>query len=166
MPRAVALIVDKVARQSVGKDWSLYAALLAHWAEIVGPSYAEATTPVKVTFPLQPQQAQRSAGSLTIRLPKGLAMEFSFKSDLIRQRINGYFGYNAIARIVLEPGFGGKPPRPAAPVLPNEQELASLRANVMPVVDTDLREALLSFGEALLRGRERSLPAVDYPAIK
>jgi hypothetical protein len=47
-PRSIADAVDKVARQSAGKDWGLYANLLGHWAEIVGPDYAKVTTPVKI----------------------------------------------------------------------------------------------------------------------
>src|ERR1700761_8162192 len=90
MPRALANAVNQIARQTIGKDWSLYAALLDHWQEIVGMEYAKVTTPVKITFPHQPGASRRSGGTLTAKLPKGLAMEFTFKTEQIKQRINSY----------------------------------------------------------------------------
>src|SRR5580698_4151357 len=121
LPRALANIVDKVARQSVGKDWNLYAALLDHWPEIVGNDYAQVTTPVKMTFPHQPNEPRQRGGTLCVRLPKGLAMEFTFKAEQIRQRINGYFGYDAVAKITFQPVFGVRPetPLPAPTVDPD-----------------------------------------------
>ena len=102
IPRALSKIVDKVARQSVGKDWNLYAALLDHWPEIVGTAYARVTTPVKISFPYQPNEARQRGGNLCVRLPKGLAMEFTYKTEQIRQRINGYFGYDAVGKITFQ----------------------------------------------------------------
>ncbi|MDE2029954.1 MAG: DUF721 domain-containing protein [Alphaproteobacteria bacterium] len=147
--RTIADAVDKVARQSAGKDWGLYAGLLDHWTEIVGPDYARVTTPVKVAFPYQPGEAQRKNGTLTVRLPKGLAMEFSFRSDVIRRRINAYFGYEAFARIVLDnadiPPPVAKTVRPADPAA-----VEAVKEKVASIENKELREVLERFGEALL----------------
>jgi hypothetical protein len=148
-PRTLADAVDKVARQSAGKDWGLYANLLNHWAEIVGTEYARITTPVKISFPYQPNEPQRKNGILTIRLPKGLAMEFSFKADLIRSRVNAYFGYEAFARLALDSAF--LPP----PVIKNEKKadpaaLDTMKEQIKAVENDELREALEKFGEAML----------------
>lgn len=151
MPRALAKAIDQVARQAVGKDWNIYANLLEHWQEIVGPDYARVTTPVKITFPHQPNEARRSDGTLCIRLPKGLAMEFSFKTDLIRQRINAYFGYSAVGRIVFESVYGAVPETPATPTKADPESLAQLQASTQSVEDENLRAALNSFGEAILK---------------
>ncbi len=149
LPRAISRIVDKVARQSVGKDWGLYATMLDRWTEIVGTEYAAVTTPVKIAFPHQPLEARRRDGVLTIRLPKGLVMEFTFKVETIRQRINGYFGYDVIAKIAFDPAYGV--PAKMADVAPpvDEGTLASIRAGADTVENDDLRSALQSFGEAV-----------------
>jgi hypothetical protein len=148
-PRTIADAVDKVARRSAGKDWGLYANLLNHWSEIVGQEYARITTPVKITFPYQPQEAQRKNGVLTVRLPKGLAMEFSFKAELIRQRINIYFGYEAFARIALDPSAipvgVNKAPKRVDPEL-----LEGVKDKASSIENSELREALEKFGETLL----------------
>lgn len=153
MPRSLADAVDKVARQSAGKDWGLYANLLDHWAEIVGQEYARVTTPVKISFPYQPQEQHRKNGVLTVRLPKGLAMEFTFKADLIRQRINGYLGYEAFARIALDAAaLSVQAKKPVKKVDP--AALHAMKEEAAAIENNELREALERFGEAMLeRGR-------------
>lgn len=152
-PRFLADAVDQVARQTAGKDWGLYANLLGCWTEIVGLEYARVTTPVKITFPYQPQEAQRKNGVLTVRLPKGLAMEFSFKSELVRQRVNAYLGYEAFAKIALDAAF--MPPPPVKREKKADPEaLKKLKEQAGVVEDDKVREALEKFGESLLARRE------------
>ena len=146
MPRALAPIVDQIARQSVGKDWGLYAALLERWPEIVGQDYARDTTPVKMTFPHQPNEVRRRGGTLYVRLPKGLAMEFTFRAEQIRQRINGYFGYDVIARVAFDPVHGTPPKaKPAAPTT-DPATLAALREQTEGIEDKELSAALEGLG--------------------
>jgi hypothetical protein len=158
LPRALANIVDKVARQTVGKDWNLYAALLDHWQEIVGVEYAQVTAPVKMTFPHQPNERRPCNGTLTVRLPKGLAMEFTFKTEQVRQRINGYFGYDAVAKITFQPVFGAGP-APAPPArLADPTALEDIRNTAKDIEDDDLRGALEAFGAAVLSYSNRDDP--------
>ena len=149
-PRTLADAVDKVARQSAGKDWGLYASLLSHWAEIVGPDYARVTTPVKIAFPYQPNEPQRKNGVLTVRLPQGLAMEFSFRAEIIRARVNAYFGYEAFARIGLDASFMAPPPTAKAKKTADPEALAALKKQTAAIDSEDVRKALEKFGEAML----------------
>jgi hypothetical protein len=148
-PRTLAHAVDKVARQTAGKDWGLYANLLDHWAEIVGTEYARVTTPVKITFPYQPNEAQRKNGVLTVRLPKGLAMEFSFKADLIRMRVNSYCGYEAFTRVALDAAAMPVPVARTEKKIDHEA-LKVLKEQAAEIDNSELREALEKFGEAML----------------
>jgi hypothetical protein len=151
MPRTLANLVDKVARASVGKDWSLYAALLEHWPEIVGPDYARVATPVKLVFPHQPLEPRRRNGTLTVRLPKGLAMEFTFKLDRMKQRINDYFGYDAVGKIALDPIFAmPKPPSKVVKAEPDAAIMADLNQQTKTVDNDEIRNALVSFGASFV----------------
>ncbi len=147
--------IDSIARQAIGKDWNLYAALLQHWSEIVGEDYARSTTPVKISFPKgKPNeekwaQGRRQDGTLHIRLPQGLVMEFTFLTEQVRQRIAAFFGYSAIARIVFEPYYGEAKTPSAAPPPPDPALLANLNEVVQPIESEELRTALASFGAAL-----------------
>ena len=94
--------VNKIAKQHAGKDWELYADLIKYWDVIVGKDLSKCTYPVNISFPYQPSEQYRKNGTLTIKLPKGLAMEFSFKLETIKQKINRYIGYTAFTNIKLE----------------------------------------------------------------
>ena len=156
MPRQINQAVEKVARQAVGKDWGLYAALLDRWQEIVGSDYAAVTTPVKITFPHQPNEAQRRNGTLTIRLPKGLTMEFTFKTEQMRQRINSYFGHDAISRIAFDP-VSGTPQKQKNRPAPNAEAVARIHDETKSIDNSELQDALKAFGEAILNSNNHAV---------
>lgn len=156
MPCPLSSAIDSAARKALGKEWGLYAALLDHWREIVGESYAEKTAPVKITFPrgefldAKNTSTQRK-GSLTIRVPRGLAMEFSFHVEPIKSRVNAFFGYEAIEKIILDSLSSSQQVPPALPVervfLPTDEK--NVRQSVAHIEDEELRETLFAFGKTL-----------------
>jgi hypothetical protein len=150
MPRQLNHAVEQIARQAIGKDWALYASLLEHWKEIVGPDYARVTTPVKINFPHQPNEARRRNGTLTVRLPKGLAMEFTYKTEQICQRINNYFGYDAIAKIMFDAVYGVAP-KTQKQFEADPEALSQLQGQTQSIQSNELRDALQSFGEAMIK---------------
>lgn len=164
MPRPLSFAVDVAARKALGKDWGLYASLLEHWREIVGEIYAEKTAPVKITFPYgQTPDVKngktRRKGSLTIRLPQGLAMEFSFHVESVKARVNTFFGYEAIEKIVLAPITASTRP-PVVPQAFVERTVSSadekaLRQSVQGIENAELRETLFAFGKTLLTHAEK-----------
>ena len=159
LPRTLATTVDGIARKVIGRDWNLYAALLSHWPEIVGEDYARVTTPVKISFPLgKPAtekwaQGRREDGILLIRLPQGLAMEFTYLTDQIRQRIASYFGYNAIERIVFDTYYSTETPvRTTASEQPSSPALqAQVKEKTKDIEDDELRTALEALGQAVIK---------------
>lgn len=156
VPRSVSRAVDQVARKNIGKDWNLYAALLEHWPEIVGESIARVATPVRITFPYQPNEPQRRNGVLCVRLPRGLTMEFTFKSAIVQQRINAYFGYPAIAKIAFEPVFASPPSGAKSLPAPNPAKLAALKAKAQEIESEEVRTALESLGATLLAAEKQA----------
>jgi hypothetical protein len=155
LPRTLGPAIHNVAQNAIGKDWSLYAALLEHWREIVGEEYAINTVPVKIIFPRGKKtdekwgQAKRGGGSLSIRLPQGLAMEFSFLSEQIKKRINSYFGYEAIERIALETYYEeGKTLSAPRKELSREQK-ETLHKSLETIENSELREALENLGQSI-----------------
>jgi hypothetical protein len=158
LPRTIATAVDSVARQVIGKDWNLYAALLSHWREIVGEDYAQVTTPVKISFPKGKTseekwaQGRQTEGVLHIRLPQGLVMEFSFLTDQIRQRIAAYFGYDAIARLAFEPYYSADTPVATTPSPVADPALqAQIKKSAEGIENDELRAAMEELGESILK---------------
>jgi len=122
----------------------IQARILLEWEYIVTPQFAQFCTPLKVTFPLK----QRSNGRLLLKTTSSMAMEISYLEPLILNRINQYFGYQAISKISLLQGPIAKkapsqkpPPKP----LPEAIQL-NLENHVQLIEDDRLRAALLSLG--------------------
>lgn len=157
LPRSITASIDKIAKTVIGKDWALYSTLLGHWAEIVGEEFAKNSTPIKVSFPKgKPAeekwaQGNRSDGVLHVKLPQGLVMDFTYRSEQIRSRISDFFGYPAIERIVFEPFYAsddeGKKHRKnktANPAIEKEIAIAT-----QDIEAEELRQALKNLGNAI-----------------
>lgn len=156
LPRKIHSAINEVAQNTIGKDWQLYSGLLAHWPEIVGQDYAKCTTPVKISFPKGKAagekfaENQRGNGTLTISLPQGLCMEFSFKSETLRQKINAYFGYPAIGKINLEGTYTKISHKKAPPIPLSADQKKTLDQAGNMFENNELGDALKAFGAALL----------------
>ncbi len=153
-PRTLAPAIDKIARAAIGKDWNLYASLLEHWREIVGKDYAKSTTPVKIIFPKGKKEGEKWAGhkvsgSLTIRIPQGLAMEFDFLSEQIKKRINDFFGYEAVSRILLETYYANKKSEDLPPRTLSPKQKEDLEKEVENIENSALREVLQQLGQSI-----------------
>ncbi len=151
-PRPLATPIDTLAQKLIGKDWPLYAHLLDHWRDIVGPAFAQTTTPVKIAFPKGKTKllGPRADGVLHIRLPQGAQMEFSFMIPVVKQRIADSFGYPAIDKIVFEPYYPAPTPEKEPPEpLPLPQKEA-LENSLKDIENNELRDSLLKLGESVI----------------
>lgn len=164
IPTKLSSLIEPVAKAALGKDWSLFSGLLQNWPEIVGKAYAAETTPVKITFPTPPQnvpqQSRRTGGMLTIRLPKGLAMSFTYDIPAILQRVNTYFGYQAIAKIVLDP-VHKLPQKRKTAASPSKEILTEMTEKTSSIEDTELRDALKRLGASILAESKNSAGKQD-----
>jgi hypothetical protein len=77
---------------------------------------------------------------------------------LLVERVNSYFGYQAVARLHFKQGplnTAGEPPAPEPPPLDAREE-AGLAACLDVVEDPDLKAVLESLGRSVItRGRKR-----------
>jgi hypothetical protein len=147
-PRAVADAVARLTRKPLGKRGFTEAALVADWVAIVGTMLGRNTLPLRISFPPK----ERSGGTLHIRVASGsIATQLQHQEPLVLQRINGHFGYGAVARLAITQGplprrKVNKAPPP--PVLSVEAE-ADLQDKLAVVEDPDLRAALARLGRHL-----------------
>ena len=152
-PRALAPTVALLTRPLFKRRGFAAASIVENWANVVGPMLASRTLPERITFPT----GKRDEGTLHLRVDSGaLALEIQHQEHLVVERINGFFGYGAVARLRLiqRP----MPPRPGGSVAsttsqPDDQ--AQYDASQLQSDDTDpeLRAALERLGRAVYRRR-------------
>lgn len=145
--RALASEIAKVAAPALGKRGFGAAQLITDWAAIVGPAWAEKVSPDRLSFPM----GERRDGTLRVRVASGLGPEVQHGAPLLLERINGFFGYRAVARLAL---VQGPPTRLARPVRRPPAPLAAadrqaLDRRLAAIEDPALRAALLRLGEAM-----------------
>ena len=89
--------------------------------------------------------------TLVLRVEGPAAIEIQHLSAVILERVNRFFGWQAIGRIALAAGAAA-PARAARPAATVDPEVAARIAASLPAIeDDDLRQALARLGAAIKR---------------
>ncbi|MEK7246210.1 MAG: DciA family protein [Pseudomonadota bacterium] len=144
-------LVRRLTRPLFGKRGFADGRVVADWAEIVGPLLARSCLPLRIAYP----QGARTDGTLHLKVaPGGLATEIQHVEPILIERINGHFGYRAVARLRLVQGpLPPCPPAPEPPAPLDAEAEARLRRALEGVGDPALRTRLESLGRSVLAPR-------------
>ncbi len=131
--------------------------LIKDWAAVVGEEVARHAKPLKLAFP----RGERRDGTLILRVRGSFAIELQHMAPQLLERINGYLGYGAVARLKFEQG---RLPRPKPPALAEPDALAPaeerhLARDLVKIDDPELRQALEGLGRAVKGLRRHPNPA-------
>ena len=169
-PKAIGSFVPKLAQKAFEKFGFATAAVLTDWKGIVGPELAAYTAPERLRWPRPPEDAAagksapatrgratttapRSGATLMLRVSPARALDIQYKTAQIIERINAYFGYQAVTDIRLTQGPIAAPPaagRGSPSVSPKNVLKSTLRRTEADgIEDADLRQALERLGSAI-----------------
>jgi hypothetical protein len=153
-PRPLGEISGKIVAKPLGKRGFAAASLAVDWPSIVGKSLGGQTLPLKVIFP----RGERNQGVLHLRVASGaFALQVQHLEPLIVERVNGHFGYAAVARLALVQGpIPQQKQRRASVPTPATTVDPALAERIEAVSDDALREALGGLGRRLAAGWQRS----------
>ena len=144
---ALSAEVPAIAKTALGSKGYAEAGLFTHWAEIAGASLAASSLPIKLSFP----RGRRDEGTLTVRCGGSAALELQHLAPSVLERINGHFGYRAVARLKIEQGaVAARKVAPTPPPLTRLEQNAVSEATAT-VADPDLRASLSRLGTAIRR---------------
>jgi hypothetical protein len=105
--RAVGAFVPKVVAAAFEKFGFHTAEIMTSWETIVGVDLASMTRPeaikwprgAKARLPVDEDHARGSGATLVIACDPAFALEVSYRTREVIDRINRYFGYRAIAQL-------------------------------------------------------------------
>jgi hypothetical protein len=144
---ALSVEVPAIAKQALGSRGYAEAGLFTHWAEIAGAQLAASSLPIKLSFP----RGKRDDGTLTVRCGGSAALELQHLAPSVLERINGHFGYRAVARLKIEQG-AVSPRKVSTPPPPlTRLEQTDVADAVAPVEDPEIRASLTRLGTAIRR---------------
>ena len=146
--RALGTYIPKLTRKAFEKYGFSAASLLTDWAQIVGEETASYTAPERLKWPrsvgihgdVEAGAEGRPGATLLLRADPARALELQYQAQQILERINGYFGYRAVAELrilqaPLERRAAAARPRPLVAAPCEAPELAG-------IADERLRAAL------------------------
>lgn len=148
--------VRSVTRKSFEHYGFAYAEILSGWRHIVGDDYAAFCAPERIRWPRgQSEYAangrRKAGGMLVIRVADGRAVELQHDTARIIERVNTFYGYEAVTGLSFVQG-----PLPA----PEEKEVTRepltaereqmLENRIAPVRNDELRRALRRLGHGAM----------------
>lgn len=125
--------------------------LVTRWAEIAGAEIAAHSEPLKIQWPRPVEDQPPEPATLVLRVEGPMALEIQHSSDAILQRVNTFFGWNAVGRIALRqaPLSRREPPKRMPP--PDPAAVAKIESTLGNVEDDNLRGALARLGATIKR---------------
>jgi hypothetical protein len=143
-PRSAGELVGKVGDQSFRRFGFIQGSIVSRWREIVGERYAKVSSPESIRFP----SGRKAGGALTLLVEGAHAPLIQHLAPIIIERVNRFFGYQAINRVVFRQG---KPP--AAPPKPKRPDLRpvpkELGEGLREIADPELRACLESLASQI-----------------
>ena len=155
-PRAAGELVGEVGGMAFKRFGFVQSAIVSRWAEIVGERYARVSSPESIRFPT----GRKSAGVLTLLVEGAHSPLLQHLSPLIIERVNLFFGYEAVNRVVFRqgrlPAPRAEPARPQLRPVPKE-----LGEGLRQIADPELRACLESLAGRI--AATTGAPIVESP---
>ncbi|HEY6702040.1 MAG TPA: DciA family protein [Pseudolabrys sp.] len=124
--------------------------IISRWPDIVGAEIAEHTEPLKISWPRHVGEEPAEPATLVLRVEGPVALEIQHLSAVILERVNRFFGWQAIGRIALRQAPLRHREKPTPHAL--DSSMAARVAETLPdIKDEDLRQALGRLGAAIKR---------------
>ena len=159
-PRAVADMLPNVGRAAFRRFGFVQSSIVSRWSEIVGVRYAGVSAPESIRFPV----GKRSDGVLSLVVEGAHAPMMQHVVPVIMERVNRFFGYQAVSRVQFRQGIVQVARTKARPAPASLRPIpADLGESLREVADPELRAVL----EGLARGlaAREGTPASDMMTI-
>ncbi|HEX6742506.1 MAG TPA: DciA family protein [Sphingomicrobium sp.] len=142
--RSAGELVGRVGDQSFRRFGFIQGAIVSRWSEIVGERYARVSSPESIRFPA----GRKAGGALTLLVEGAHAPLIQHLAPIIIERVNRFFGYAAIDRVVFKqgrpPAAAPRPKRPELGPVPKE-----LGEGLREIADPELRACLESLASRI-----------------
>jgi hypothetical protein len=112
--RALADLMPEIGRAAFRRFGFVQSSVVSRWDEIVGARYAAVSAPEAIRFPM----GKKADGTLELVVEGAHATMMQHVIPEIMERVNRFFGYNAVAKIKIRQGVVAKPDTKTKPLAP------------------------------------------------
>jgi hypothetical protein len=146
--RPLSDILRKTIKDAFAKQGFAATELVTRWPEIVGPEIAAHCEPEKIQWPRPYENEDQQPGTLVLRVEGPTAIEIQHLSKIILERVNRFFGWQAVNDLRLRQAPLGRREKTKPPVVDHEAA-ERIAASLNEIADEKLRQALARLGAAV-----------------
>jgi hypothetical protein len=149
--KPLSVLLSDVFSDAYAKQGFAARELVTRWSDIAGPEIAAHSEPLKIQWPRPVEGQQQEPATLVLRVEGPMALEIQHASDVILQRVNRFFGWNAVGRLALRQAPLVRRSRTAPSRAPDPVSVAEVAKTLSSVEDEELRAALARLGASIKR---------------
>ena len=155
---ALSKTMAPLTKQLFGKKGFVEVSILTNWDKIVGKELADYSFPLKIDF----KREQKNNGVLHLQVPSGaFALEIAHREKYILEKINAYFGYNAVSglkiiqnsAISFEEKFVNEQSKPKDLVTDDEKKYIESLSD--EIKNSKLKEILIKLGHCIFNDNHK-----------
>ena len=149
--RAMAELLPAAGGAAFRRFGFVQSSIVSRWKEIVGARYAAVSAPESIRFPV----GKKSSGTLTLVVEGAHAPMLQHVAPAIQERVNQFFGYEAVAKIAIRQGLvqvEKRKSRAAPPSLRPVTLPLDMKDTLRDIADPELRLCLESLAHGLAAG--------------
>lgn len=158
--RSLSTIMPALTKDILGKRGILFGKMVVEWSNIMGDDLSRKAVPVNLKFSAKTAKGGKSQAVLHLAASSAASLELTYQKPLMIERLNAFFGYNAIKDIKFihthDAGRLSRPKRKASPAKPlpltKKQEIDRLTAGI---AENDLQTALKNLGKGILTRKDQ-----------
>ena len=162
-PIKLADSLQGVNKSLENKFFKINFVIYSKWAEIVGAFFAKHSRPEKITTIPKPAidgGIEYQENILHVNLASAAAVEFQHFQNKILEKINSFFGYQAIQQIKINQNFFQKNPHSNIKEISNfkknlsNQKIIEIKDTIQKINDKELEKSLLNLGLSIAKNEE------------
>lgn len=150
-PRPLADLLRKTLNEGFARQGFASSELVTRWGDIAGADVAAHSEPIKIQWPRNATEENPEPATLVLRVEGPAALEIQHLSSVILERVNRFFGWQAVGQIALRQAPLTRREKPRPPEGPDPAKTAKLEADMTDVADDELRNALARLGASVKR---------------
>jgi hypothetical protein len=144
-PKVLVDILHRTLNEAFAKQGFASSELVTRWSEIAGAEIAANSEPEKIQWPRRSGAELPQPGTLVLRVEGPAALEIQHLAGVILERVNRFFGWQAVAHLRLRQApLKRRSPPPHAKRDPDLE--ARIATSLTGVSDDRLRAALARLG--------------------
>jgi hypothetical protein len=148
-PRPLAELLRKTLGDAFARQGFASMELVTRWPEIIGAELAAHSEPEKIQWPRPVDGEPPEPGVLVLRVEGPMAIEVQHSSAIILERVNRFFGWQAVGSLRLRQAPLSRHRERRPPPAPDAEATARVAATLPEVVEENLRRALARLGAAI-----------------